>query len=399
MKYAQGYWIKRARLEQNLSQESLCKGICVVSYLSKIENGLVQANPELLDRLFEALHIRYTRDEALLAPLRVQLRACFERFFHSEAIRDPQLEQHKETLLYSELSLLYLLYQCFCIEAEESNEPQAPLLSSLRALQYHMDESEIFLYQVLLALSLPALPDRLHAVERARRILPCSATSVLAAQLLYKNGHYQEALLHCVQGYAYATAEGMHCNMLEASHLEALCYANLFEHDLMLRAFSRTRELARGDNGFLSQIDYNIGASLMEKAKHEEALSYLLSSQRLWPKQEDRFWLCHKLALCYQALGQAAQGMSYLEEAKAVAAASADEIRLQLIRVVELRYTDDYLESDEYFTLLQALCEQDNALHHGYRQFHALMLMDAFKHRRRYKEALALVARLHPSFF
>ena len=31
-----GTLIRRERLRQNLSQEGLCRGICVVSYLSKI---------------------------------------------------------------------------------------------------------------------------------------------------------------------------------------------------------------------------------------------------------------------------------------------------------------------------------------------------------------------------
>ena len=38
-----GILIRRERLRQNYSQEGLCRGICAVSYLSKIEQGKVQA--------------------------------------------------------------------------------------------------------------------------------------------------------------------------------------------------------------------------------------------------------------------------------------------------------------------------------------------------------------------
>lgn len=34
-----GAFIRRERLKQNFSQEGLCRGICVVSYLSKMEQG------------------------------------------------------------------------------------------------------------------------------------------------------------------------------------------------------------------------------------------------------------------------------------------------------------------------------------------------------------------------
>ena len=37
MKHFTGFLIRRERLRRNLSQEGLCKGICSVSYLSKIE--------------------------------------------------------------------------------------------------------------------------------------------------------------------------------------------------------------------------------------------------------------------------------------------------------------------------------------------------------------------------
>ena len=43
-----GFLIRYHRLKQNISQEGLCKGICVVSYLSKIEQGIVCASDDEL---------------------------------------------------------------------------------------------------------------------------------------------------------------------------------------------------------------------------------------------------------------------------------------------------------------------------------------------------------------
>ncbi|MDN5352071.1 MAG: HTH-type transcriptional regulator, quorum sensing regulator NprR, partial [Clostridiales bacterium] len=52
-----GLFIKRERLAQNMSQEALCHGICAVSYLSKIENGKVQPNHEIILKLMSALNM------------------------------------------------------------------------------------------------------------------------------------------------------------------------------------------------------------------------------------------------------------------------------------------------------------------------------------------------------
>ena len=40
--------IRYERLKRNWSQEGLCDGICAVSYLSKIEQGKAEPNPQLL---------------------------------------------------------------------------------------------------------------------------------------------------------------------------------------------------------------------------------------------------------------------------------------------------------------------------------------------------------------
>lgn len=43
----QGYIIYRERVRRNWSQAGLCKGICTVSYLSKIESGRAEPSAEI----------------------------------------------------------------------------------------------------------------------------------------------------------------------------------------------------------------------------------------------------------------------------------------------------------------------------------------------------------------
>ena len=47
-----GALLRQARLQRDWSQEGLCRGICAVSYLSKIEQGKVEASGEILRQLF-----------------------------------------------------------------------------------------------------------------------------------------------------------------------------------------------------------------------------------------------------------------------------------------------------------------------------------------------------------
>ena len=54
-----GPLLRLLRLERNWSQETLCHGICTVSYLSKIEQGKVEANEQLLTDLFNRLEVTW----------------------------------------------------------------------------------------------------------------------------------------------------------------------------------------------------------------------------------------------------------------------------------------------------------------------------------------------------
>lgn len=54
-----GPLLRLLRLQRNWSQETLCHGICTVSYLSKIEQGKVDANTQLLSELFSRLNVTW----------------------------------------------------------------------------------------------------------------------------------------------------------------------------------------------------------------------------------------------------------------------------------------------------------------------------------------------------
>ena len=53
-----GLIIYRARIQKNWSQAGLCKGICTVSYLSKIETGKAEPSDEILRQLLNRLGLK-----------------------------------------------------------------------------------------------------------------------------------------------------------------------------------------------------------------------------------------------------------------------------------------------------------------------------------------------------
>lgn len=73
MKNIEGMLIKKNREKLALKQEYLCKGICSVSYLSKIEKGDINASDEIIKLLFKKLNIEYNNDPKFVEEGKKQL--------------------------------------------------------------------------------------------------------------------------------------------------------------------------------------------------------------------------------------------------------------------------------------------------------------------------------------
>ena len=101
-----GALIRRARLEKNWSQEGLCRGICSVSWLSKIEAGREGADPELVSALFARLGL----DMAERPESAELIGRCYEAAF--------SLDYEAWDGLLAELRAARLEKGPFCLDAE-----------------------------------------------------------------------------------------------------------------------------------------------------------------------------------------------------------------------------------------------------------------------------------------
>ena len=73
----QGYLIYRNRIQLNWSQAGLCKGICTVSYLSKIETGKAVPSEEILQLLMDRLDLKSDKEtEREAAELAIKAGSC-----------------------------------------------------------------------------------------------------------------------------------------------------------------------------------------------------------------------------------------------------------------------------------------------------------------------------------
>ena len=74
-----GMILRAERIRQGKGQKEVCYGICVVSYLSKIERGSAEPDMAILKQLFARLGINYETDSAFLTESRKQM----DEFFYN----------------------------------------------------------------------------------------------------------------------------------------------------------------------------------------------------------------------------------------------------------------------------------------------------------------------------
>ena len=140
----EGILLRRERLHLGWSQEGLCKGICAVSYLSKIEQGRAAASEEIVRQLFARIGITWQGAPQTLAPLRAQMEAAYDALFSF------RMEEFQGSVKALEPQEALLRYSPFALDAmlltALSQQPHEALPQELEAC---MDARQLALQRAL----------------------------------------------------------------------------------------------------------------------------------------------------------------------------------------------------------------------------------------------------------
>jgi len=148
-----GSIIKMNRLHQNMSQKALSDGICVSSYLSRIENAEITPSEQVISELFEALAIQYEdsprfieEGKALLDQFLEEL--MFNEFSASKRLFE-QIEENAATYKHSPLIIDYTVacLAFYCTRKERDIfDATRNLLKSVEDLMTNDQRFKYFLY-------------------------------------------------------------------------------------------------------------------------------------------------------------------------------------------------------------------------------------------------------------
>lgn len=371
-----GQLIRAERLRRGWSQEGLCRGVCAVSYLSKIEQGKAEASEEVLRLLLGRLELHWEDDAAGAAARAVD--AVYEAIFTLDGAAYEKartaLREQRDLCLRSP-SMLDLLV----LESWEADAPD-PLLASF----------DMSLRQETLVLLL-----RNQAAEAAARDR-CPFTLYRLGSSLYTRGSYPGAIEALQEAYGAAAREGYVYLMLHSQVLLSSCYSNLLDLGRMLPHLRIAERLAAalGDTALLEQLRYNLAATKLELGRYAEAYELLSGLS------ERTALTSHKLAVCCEKLGRPEEALRHLDAAEAAPEDFPDRTTLaEMCALVRFRLRDrDYLHDPGYGTLLLGTFRRlRETAPHGFAAFHLPWVLEWYQANRQYKQALRLIQEFpHP---
>lgn len=361
----QGYIIYRTRLLRNWSQAGLCKGICTVSYLSKIETGKAKPSEEILRLLMERLELK----------------------------SDPELEREAAELADQGWKLLF----------DGRFAKLTDLLQGLDMVRYQavpawLDLALLSSKNPLDTALEPCMGTRQLALQRilqgreaeAARLMPNAYTHLMLGIADYEAGNYSTAVDVLQTAYDLASREGAVRIMLEAKLFLGNAYCNRQDLPNMEPHYQVAQRLAveLQDQRALQAIGYNTASAWIEIGRYEDAYAW-------FSKQEQPTLMSlHKLAICCEKTGRREKALRALKQAEVMDTDELDRsLALQLLHLVQYRLMHpDYLTQDEYGSLLLGCFDRlQKETPSGYVLFHLPWVLEWYKATRQYKKACELL--------
>ncbi len=409
-----GMLIKKYRIEQNMSQEGLCQGICAVSYLSKIEKGSVTCSEEILHQLMDVLGIDLTREPGVLEELEEVIKKFYRSYFlyNGEDMDHwmARLNESNEQLQHSFLAIDYMLVQGFYglikgrFGSGDPGEFQKKIYGLLDYEPY-MSPKQTHLTHYLIGnfemMHRSDFEKAFSQFQRAARIKRDGITLESLSSVHYNLGNYPESIRLGDLAYQQLMEEGYLERAIGICFVIAAAYANVRDIDNMLTYYQRLLTLGeKTTNTREAPVHYNIGSAYLAIRNFEQAKIHLDKSYTYHEKEDavgfDKFYLVQKLALVAYGQGDYHGAASYTKELQEIFETIKDQrlepsMKTCLDWLESICIKKQYLESDSSLEILRKLYKQAaKDSHHGFRTFYGDYLIEALKARNKYKEALKI---------
>ena len=340
-----GNLLRMERVRQGKGQKEICYGICVTSYLCKIEKGQVKADEAIIKKLFKQLGIDYCQDEQLLEEASTLIKQYYEQVHYNlPRTAFEGLKQLEDRLKYSPLGLDYRL---ICGMQGEA------VYEIVKSCEGCMTDEQLGIFYLLTPTDRP-WEELLEAYEKAYKLLGTSASYYNIMIALLQLGCYAEIHRRAKICRELAIEEGNTYILAATFLMQGHAYAVLDLDEFMMEYYERGLRLLQNTNWIedkeLESVYYNMGSVFVTTKDYQKALEYLDKVT------VETFMLCQKKALVHIRTGNVEEAQIYLEKMKDYLNEGEDaKVYSVMYEEAVMEQKKDYLKDPAYLEILERL--------------------------------------------
>ncbi|MDO4333690.1 MAG: helix-turn-helix transcriptional regulator [Eubacteriales bacterium] len=406
----EGALLRMERVRQQRGQKEICHGICVPSYLSKIEHGSVCPDEKILAALFARLGIHYEEDPGILKEYQERIGEYFYRLEYQLDRREiyEKLKAADTALCYSRYAIDWLLIKGF--EKED-------VIFLLDQLKDRMSGRQTAWYQILCYEENPASEEGFEACRQACGVLGTSFALVEFCAACLLQGDY--TAIHRMENRVVAVAveEGNTYQLASYFFMKGNAYACLNLEEMMMDCYERGIRLLQNTawKTELLIVYYNIGATYISLKEYGKAVEWLDRALAGYEKAREKnareenarrsdsdrlaearleaemTTALHKKALALARSGRREEAGKILQAVKERLLKEETYSGADYLKYEEacMECQENFMEKAEYHELLERLCaELKQNCHFGHLYFYRDVISESYKRQRKYKKAL-----------
>lgn len=291
-----GSFLKLKRIEKNIRQDDLCRGICTPSYLSRIENNHVVADEEIYILLFERLGIAYDQLLESIEHIDEKIEKWYDSLLNKEEY-EVNIEELKGLSIIGggSTSIKFEIVYCrYLLEHDDLTEV-SKVLKNLKQIIKVANNRTFFLYTNVLLLYYIKTNKFSEAVEAGVELLQLVGYENLANRfelgifyynfsLSLKNIYcYEEALIYIEKALKIFKDEYLLERALACHIILGTCYNNSRKWDDAIAIYRLAERILiylpkEDQNKYLYIISNNLGNCYEYQGKYNEAINYYLEA-------------------------------------------------------------------------------------------------------------------------